>query len=618
VCAAALAAPVFGSAAPSVEARINAAEIFEGESVAYDVAVKNVKNETPPDLSEFNAAFDVASKGQFRESGTFTVIVNGRDISPGGGSDAIIYQYELTPKHTGNLTIPAPFITIDGKKIAGRSLPLRVVTAEKQDLVIVKVDAGRQRVVPYQPFELTFKVMVKPLPLDDRDPVALLEQPRIQINWIELPPGISSQKSLQEWLNPLVVSPFGRGFHMQVERQFYAFNLYKGREVRKGLDGKDYNYFVYELKRTLFATRAGTFQFGPATVKGSFVDGVDQRARRYTTRALVATASAITIASVLPEPRPANFNGCYGSYTLRASVNATDLRVGDPLTLKLDFERSSSAGMLEEVTAPDLTVIKDLTDDFTVVDKSPPGQTKGNVKSYSYVMRPKKPGVSIPPIKVAVFNTDSEKFEESAFNAVALNVTDAPQLRPDELISGAPLNSSRKISGRDKGVFQNISESSEIGIAALNPNAYWTILAALWVAYGIGALALTVHRRRAGDALLQNRIRARAEAAGQMESARGALKNGDASGAALAVQRAITGLIGYWNGAPPAGMTAADAESFLARSGASSESRTETARILESIEATKYGSVAGMQADSLVQAADKLIPKLQREMESRD
>ena len=48
-------------------------------------------------------------------------------------------------------------------------------------------------------------------------------------------------------------------------------------------------------KRTFFALRAGNFEFGPAIVKGEFVDGVNQARQRYTTRPLVAVASAISI-----------------------------------------------------------------------------------------------------------------------------------------------------------------------------------------------------------------------------------------------------------------------------------------------------------------------------------
>ena len=117
-----------------------------------------------------------------------------------------------------------------------------------------------------------------------------------------------------------------------------VFNLYQGRESRKGLDGSPVNYFVYELKRKLTAEKAGTYTLGPAIVKGSFVDGM--KGSSYTGRRLVAVAPAVSVeVREVPLPRPATFCGGIGNYRLAASASPTTLRVGDPLTLTLDIER---------------------------------------------------------------------------------------------------------------------------------------------------------------------------------------------------------------------------------------------------------------------------------------
>ena len=82
-----------------------------------------------------------------------------------------------------------------------------------------------------------------------------------------------------------------------------VFSLYSGREIRKGLDGRTINYFVYELKRKLTAEKAGTYAFGPAIVKGSFVDGLE--GGTYTPKRVVAIAPLVP-AEVrdVPVPRP--------------------------------------------------------------------------------------------------------------------------------------------------------------------------------------------------------------------------------------------------------------------------------------------------------------------------
>ena len=117
---------------PKVEARLGAAQIFEGESVAYEVHVTNGKDGVRPDLSEFTTDFTVTENGQSTYQQSFRMIINGQDMSPEGGV-TIGYRYQLTPKRTGVITIPSPFIVDVGQKIAGRSFTLQVVAIEKQD-----------------------------------------------------------------------------------------------------------------------------------------------------------------------------------------------------------------------------------------------------------------------------------------------------------------------------------------------------------------------------------------------------------------------------------------------------------------------------------------------------
>src|SRR5262249_29255678 len=149
-----------------------------------------------------------------------------------------------------------------------------------------------------------------------------------------------------------------------------VFNLFQGRENRKGLDGQPVNYFVYELKRNLTAEKAGTYTLGPAIVKGSFVTGSE--GSTYTVRRLVAIAPATTVEGrAVRPPRPATFCGGIGAYRLSASASPKALRVGDPLTLTLDIGREPGSGSLDMISAPDLSANAPLTADFEVIDKSP-------------------------------------------------------------------------------------------------------------------------------------------------------------------------------------------------------------------------------------------------------
>ena len=216
-----------------------------------------------------------------------------------------VYRFRLTPKRTGSLVIAAPSVMVDGKTVSGRSLALSVTAPEVQDLVIALMKSDREKVYPTQPFEVTLRVLVRPLPNGaDRDPLTPLRRqpPHIEVNWVDVPAGLSGDDKAR-WLEKLL-SEDGSGFAlndvtMRSGASFFdgpraaVFNLYQGRESRKGLDGSPVNYFVYELKRKFTGEKTGTYTLGPAIVKGSFVGGV--RGNNYTARRLVAVSSAVSV-----------------------------------------------------------------------------------------------------------------------------------------------------------------------------------------------------------------------------------------------------------------------------------------------------------------------------------
>jgi len=199
-----------------------------------------------------------------------------------------------------------------------------------------------------------------------RDPLSPLHRqpPHIEVNWVDLPAGLSGdQKS--RWLEKLL-SEDGSGFTLNdlttQSRSIFdgpraaVFGLAKGRESRKGRDGHTINYFVYELKRTLTPEKTGTYSLGPAVIKGTFVDAIEGGS--YTGRRLVAIAPSVQVdVREVPLPRPATFCGGIGNYRLVAGASPPALRVGDPLTLKLDFEREPGSGSLDLIAAPDLGAI---------------------------------------------------------------------------------------------------------------------------------------------------------------------------------------------------------------------------------------------------------------------
>jgi hypothetical protein len=598
-----------------IRVEASAEEIFVGESVEYHVEIRNVKSPTPPDLSDLKPDFDVVSQGDQSRNQSSTFIINGRVTQQNVLSH--VYQFRLTPKSAGDLTIPPAKATIDGQTISSNRLPLRVVSPEEQDLVLVETKANHQRVYPTQPFVVTLRVLVHPLPkVSNSDPLGPLRRrpPHLQINWTDPQPGLAVDEKNQ-WLQPFL-SEEGVGFTLNdiATRSASFFDgprlavlgLGKGRETRNGLDGKPIEYFVYELSRTFTPEKTGTYQFGPALVKGTFVAGME--GNEYAAKRLVAISPAVSVAvRDVPSPRPPTFCGGIGSYLVTASATPTELRVGDPLTLTLELQRGEQSGSLELIAAPDLSAVPGMTENFDLIDKNPTGRIEGRIKKFAYAMRPKQANVKIPPLTVTMFDPQAEKFTDVKTAAIPLQVSEASKITSGDLVGSLPTSGSTEIKSRAEGIFQNITDPSEMRDERISVGGWLGATIGIWCLAGIVIVATLRYRSKSSDAGWQRRQQARRRAARQLDLARESLSRSQAEETRQHVRSAIIGLIADMNNRVTEGLTATDAAAALASAGVPPSDLAVAAQLLESIEAAAYGAGQSFDGAQAIETANGLI-----------
>ena len=617
-----IAAQALADDEPEIAVEAGATDIFIGESVDYVVEIRNVKNPSPPDLSSARGSFEVVANGDDSRNSTSMTIIDGRISRQSTLSH--FYRYKLTPKRSGKQVIPAPTFTIDGKTLSGRALPLNVIAPAEQDLVLTEVKTDRVKVYPTQPLEVALRVLVRPLPDDaDRDPLSPLrhDPPHINVNWVDLPAGLSGQDKAR-WLEKLLAED-AVGFTlnditMRSGSIFdgprpAVFGLFQGREQRKGRDGQDVNYFVYELKRRLIPEKAGTYTLGPGVVKGPFVDG--NKGGRYTGLRLVAVAPAVTVeVRDVPSPRPATFCGGIGSYRVTAVASPNALRVGDPMTLRLDIERGLGSGSLDLISAPNLEANAKLAADFEIIDKNPTGRTEGTVKRFEYALRPKRAGVGVPDLGLTVYNPDTDSFSVFATEPIALSVSETGQLGAGELVGSLGGGAKEEIKAQAQGLFHNVTDPTELFDQRVNVIALAGGAALAWCVVGCLMAFVALHRRRSGDLLWQRKRNARRAANGRIAEARKALAEGQSLGALRGVRSALLGLVADLRNIVADGLTATEADAALAEAGVPAELRKALSDLLGLIESAEYGSGVTTETAAMIESAETLIQSLARHL----
>lgn len=615
---------------PEISAKISTNELYFGEDLTLQIVEQDVEHPVRPDMTPLEDAFAVQEAGDQSLNQSSVMIINGRRTEHSFFGH--VYQYRITPKQSGNVTVPAVTVTLNGKTYSTQPLSLRVIAPEKQDVVLAEIVTTPAKVYPTQPFDVTLRVLVRPLPDQARrDPLTPLRRqpPRLRINWVDpVPDGLTAGPA-NEWLGALQAAN-GVGFTINdigsndvfafFERSLAVFDLPVRREVRKDSLGADVNYFVYELKRTFVPDKAGTYTFGPANVKGTFVSGV-RGGREYSGRQIyaIAPAQSIEVRNV-PTPRPATFCGGIGTYSVMAQAAPIALRVGDPLALTLTFTRDAGAGSLEMLSAPDLRRMDGLTQDFDVADETPTGEIKGQCKKFVYTLRPRRTGVGIPALTVSVFDPESEGFKEIATSPIELKVTEASKLMAGDLVASDRSSSAAagvQLRSRAEGIFQNVTSVAQIGNQRVSPRMYLIASAILVFGYLLLWSSVLVWRRISSDPAWQRRQAARGRAEQGVRQARALLTEGKNEDALRALRGALTGMVADMLNLPAAGMTVQEAAGALRSSGIDEATCLEAGRMLEILDALEYGAKSSGELNRALDAAEKLLPVLYKELSER-
>ena len=602
---------------PEILVEMSRQEVFEGESVLYRVTLNHVENPSPPNLDGFDN-FDVAPAGDRTLDMQRTVIINGRrsDMVRRGHQ----YDYRLTPRRAGSLTIPGPTAEVDGRTLTGPEQTLRVREPDDQDVVILKIAADCSEVYPMQPFTVTLSVQIKelPEPYSKENPLALrgISPPALNIPWVvddQLPDGLEPEVGWQDWLLPMQSSK--SGFSINKLGRSPVFSLFENRPMTfepsmrkvslRDEDGTEVGYRRFEFPRSFMSKRIGRHEFGPVTVEGTFVTGADAR-REMTGERIYAVARPIevTVKDVPIEGRPSEYTGAIGRFVLSGDLEPKTAKVGDPMTLTLTLNGN---GTLGSTFAPDLSGVPEIARRFKVYEATE--ETTDGLCRFTYALRPLAIGAEpFPPVPLAYFDVGQERYVTLNTDPIPITITETDRLTADQIVStpGTTAAGQKELEASREGIFVNVTDLSEVRDESVRPIRWLAGLASLVALYLAVAIVAVRFQRLTGDKALARRRAAPGRARRRLREARAALDAGHVGPGIEAAEAALVGLVADAADLPEAGLTPKDVRRKLEELGAPDDLVERVGEFLDACDAGRYGA-AGQAGGGIGRRAGKLL-----------
>ncbi|EKU92535.1 BatD family protein [Bacteroides oleiciplenus] len=380
--------------------------------LTYTVTTQKVRDFRAPSIKGFDVLM-----GPSRSQQSSVQIINGVSTS----TSSITFTYILMATTEGSFTIPGATITADGNQMISNSVHVKVLPADQagaaasssgssgaqqgsnasrassgasvsnQDLFIAAT-ASKTNVYEQEAFLLTYKIY--------------------------------TLVDLQRFDN--VKLPDFKGFHSQeVELpndRRWSLEHYKGRNYQTTI----YRQFV------LFPQQSGNLTIEPARFDASIAKATQvsdpfeaffNGGSNYIEIKKTLTTPKLTIdVKPLPEGKPADFSGGVGEFSISSSINSTNVKTNDAITIKLVI---SGTGNLKLIGDPEIK----FPDDFEVYDPKVDNKFRltnaglSGSKVIEYLAIPRNAGTfKIPAVKFSYFDIKSHSYKTLTTEEYELHV----------------------------------------------------------------------------------------------------------------------------------------------------------------------------------------------------
>lgn len=473
---------------------------------------------TPPEIAQGQLQF----RGVSPNISTSVQIINGRMSQ--SKTVRFIFRYVFSANAPGNYQIGSFQVTQNGQTLSTRTLNLNLVdipNAENQTIELL---------VPEKPVYLGQRVPIKLEWWTDYELRGKLMNQRMQVPLLDQLSDFQITRKENKDANTTLV-----------------IDLATGAQEYRALARVDYRdnkqYIVYSLDFIVTPLKAGEFVLEPVLLtvdevirwrRNVFNDRVPTQARK---RLVSDTRQRVLSVKAPPsENRPASFSGAVGrGFDLDVTTDRSVVQVGDPIQLTLTLHGDSA---IDAVSLPALEKLGLKPELFRLPDNEIAGVSADDSKQFQASIRVLDESVrEIPPLQFSWFDPESEQYQTTYSEPIALSVRAAKIVSAADVVSArdeeesddpadpaaqtsppstsdaateATASTSRRLpftlSGADLSIETNLDSLSRSSLATLSQ---WPAQLGFYlIGLSLPLLALLMRRRAARDPAISARLKA--------------------------------------------------------------------------------------------------------------
>lgn len=392
------------------------------------------------DIKDFRApsikGFDVLM-GPSRSQQSSIQIINGKRTS----NSSTAFTYILLAGSPGTYTIPAASVEVNGEKVFSNAISIKVLPQDQNSgnsgnngggsASSSRSQAAGSRISTN---DLFITATASKTTVHEQEAILLTYKVYTVVN-------------LRQLYGKM---PDLKGFHTQEvelpQQKTFTLEHYKGR---------NYNTTVWS-QYVLFPQQTGKLEIPSITFDGVVAQQTvsdDPFDAFFNGGGYVEVKKKITtpkvVINVQPLPaKPAGFSGAVGEFKLASSINATDVKTNDAVTIKLTL---SGTGNMKLIGTPEVKFPQDfeiydpkVTDDYKLTNSGLTG-----TKTFEYLAIPRHAGnFTIPAVEFTYFDLKSNSYKTLKTEAYNLKVAKG-QGNADQVISDFTNKESVKMLGKD-------------------------------------------------------------------------------------------------------------------------------------------------------------------------